>query len=447
MKNKYILFAILILIVVVGIIIGVVMMHAQTPYSASVPRDAQAVVLLDMPALSKEPVVHNLLAEKMQSWEELGIGVDKPFYGFVTSDGYFGALCEIPDLDRFVDVVSSKGLVVEKQRGLRWTQYDGWQLCIGSDRCMIIGPGATTDPDMRNRMVEWMRQKESSQSMTDSLLLSEGALRGILSIDLLPSYSTKLIAQALDMTSPLSEAKLQMNLSLQDNSLTLSTKLRTENAHLLESISSLEDTFQPIQGNLLCQGPKEPMLWACFHTQGEKLLNVLRRYPSIRTALIALNFCADVDQMIHSIDGDVSLAIDPQKEERYPALITAEVKQTDVLKVPLQWHDDDMGLYFGVCNGKFYASTDETMAMQATIQNPSELLSNLHFQDESTRLYVTLDAHLFSQQVLPFCPAFIAPLVQHISRVELCVGDSLDSSLNISFDTSLSEIISPLLTK
>lgn len=75
--------------------------------------------------------------------------------------------------------------------------------------------------------------------------------------------------------------------------------------------------------------------WACFGANGKWMLNLLKKSPQCKEYLFLLERCIDVEQMISSIDGDVLVSLNPQKEFFFT--VAAELNNSDFLKDVDYW--------------------------------------------------------------------------------------------------------------
>ena len=119
-----------------------------------------------------------------------------------------------------------------------------------------------------------------------------------------------------------------------------------------------------------------PALWVGLNVDGSVLLPLLRKVPELRTALVALNFCVDADQIIRAVNGDVSLAVSEGATSLHDWLFTAQLQNQDFLRNVLAWQrggmfssiarfvidgekdfrlvGDDFEAYFGMRDGSLY---------------------------------------------------------------------------------------------
>ena len=103
------------------------------------------------------------------------------------------------------------------------------------------------------------------------------------------------------------------------------------------SAQSLLPFLTPIPADGLPQLGEQQMAAVTMGMNGEALLQTLRSYPSVRTALLALNFCLDLDQMIRSVDGPVTLFVPDTDDVLSASSLVAQLKDTRFMQNSNDW--------------------------------------------------------------------------------------------------------------
>ena len=103
------------------------------------------------------------------------------------------------------------------------------------------------------------------------------------------------------------------------------------------SAQSLLPFLGPIPADGLPQLGEQQMAAVTMGMNGEALLQTLRSYPSVRTALLALNFCLDLDQIIRSVDGPVTLFIPDADDVLSASSLVAQLRDTRFMQNSNDW--------------------------------------------------------------------------------------------------------------
>jgi len=295
------------------------------------PADATAVAvfepaeLLDGLGLKKEKA-----SKLVMNLEDLveGVNLAKPVYAFATQDEFSGIALNVKDVKRLLKAAALFNYASEEQNGYQWIANSNSIGCIDDDKMLIVGPVAEEQQDaLRDEMMSLMKQARKDVPVLEKLDRKGTALSLSAPLNSLPK---EYVQKYLPAKTDLSDAFLNAALRFGGKDVTLS---------MGSTIDLSNMPLSPIKGDVGLGGimPANPFAYICFNMNGEKLLPELRKVPNLRTALLALNLCVDVDMMIKAIDGDVVISV-PKPDLQHPAiLLTATLSNTDFLKNADDW--------------------------------------------------------------------------------------------------------------
>lgn len=467
MKRSFYLLLIL-LAIVVGLLIWFFGRSKSQAVNA-IPDDAKAVAELDLKELNRATGLDLgsiLTQQSLSETAQTGLDLSLPAFGFISNQGHFGLVVAVKSKDRVKKVLEQTGTEVESQRGILWAAVRNWLVAFDSDKLLVMGPVAASDPGvLRNQMAALMKQKKTSTVMLDALEKRPGTLKLLSRMDVMPKAYAQTLKKWLPVDIDLSSVSAFISLEAQKKSFILSTELLSEDKQVLQSFAEADSLWRPIQGQLLDKGPGNPFLWATAGLRGDKLLSLLRKNPTIRTRLIALNMCVDADMMLRSIDGDVSLAIPsiPLGLKMPNALLTATLANKDFLRNVDSWKSglateagvrfqvlrdndfhlsaDDFSTFFGVRGNQLYVTSSSRLADQACQSNSNSRLNILASQMKGKVFFATLDASMLGPLALLAGSKFgLLQLLGHVERLNLSATSSHQFALEVQCNRNLEEI-------
>ncbi|MBO7119063.1 MAG: DUF4836 family protein [Bacteroidaceae bacterium] len=360
------------------------------------------------------------------------IDLAKPIYAFTTESSQFGVSLSLKDADKFLKTLNSNGFDSEEKEGLRWFGNNQAIACIDNDKLLLMEASSNQDA-LQTEMSGLMKQNKKSVPILASIKKS-GFLRFSTALDKLP----KEVLNELPADINLSDARLNAALSLGKKDITLAAALQTPKP-LME-----EELLQPIKGNLSGIGPADPIFSLSTNLNGEKLLELLRKQPQLRTALLGLNLVIDADMILKAIDGDVSIVV-PTLDTRKPeVLLTATLANTDFLKNADNWKDvrkmdasnfvasyEGIDTYFGVKNGLLYLSSSQRLVDNACEKTDVSLPNA-----KGKRMLVSVNAGQIIKNYPAIAMMFVA-MPQLRESVEAIDGITLSADTQQSFELSL----------
>ena len=473
MKSKKILVFILGLVVLV-LAIGLVFFLLKRPkaYLSALPQDVRAVAVLNLEELSTESDINMKdLLKWMARFSPIDGGIDftSPIYGFASKDGYLGLLAAVDDAGDLKKICEEKGLHVESQRGLKWVEWRSWLMVFDGAKALVMGPVSSSDAALlRGQMAELMKQDAHDTPLLQRLAPGQGVLSVAGSLDILPAKLTGYFIDYLPNKVRLENLGLAASLRAEGSSLYLDAEILTEGEAASEAYDALDQSLQPLRGNLVNIGPSNPFLWICAGLRGGKALDFLRRQPSLRTFLIALNMCVDADMMLRSVEGDASLVWPTLNLLNLKPLFTATLTNKDFLRNVNDWKtglatengvqfrvlkDNDFYLkanslpvWFGVRNNLLYVTPNSSLASQACLSSSSTEIDALKSKIMGKVFYASLNVSSVLSSIAPFAlilgasPA-VYEVLDAVERLNLSATDTRHFTLELKCKKDSSQIL------
>lgn len=363
-------------------------------YVSSLPADAQAVARLDMRALKKSGAVLPA-GSNLEQMENSGIDFAQPLYAFVDAGNCLGALLPMQDATKWEAYLATQGIKVQKQRGYHWAQDGQWLMAFTNDRCLMAGPLSEQEMGrMRTRMVTLMEQTgKQDNPLLKQVTKSQAPLSAACTTALLHHTLANFAPEASALWTAGDEGMVSMQVDMQDKCIQAHLTLHGTG---VEQDSALLVPLTASQVPTLASGQ---LATVSLGVNGEGLLKKLRQYPTVRTGLIALNFCLDLDMMIRSVHGALTLSIPDADDVRQGALLTAQVRDTRFMQDSGEWAQgltagfgvrltsladsafalrwQDYSVCFGVRGHRLMAGTDSQTFVQALEQgSPTQDIGN-----------------------------------------------------------------------
>ncbi len=395
--------------------------NRKADLTSALPEDSFVVGKIDFAQFAEGD---NMLADALKSVvsedeikekiKESGVDITNPAYVFAHQNN-MGVVIGLRDekdfLDEFVDDV-------EKWRGLKIGTLeveDKFMVATDGKRAMIIGPVMSAQQDeMRQDIYKWMKkQKECkvSEKLMKAVEESKGLCTAAFSYGNLPSIATKEIHRAMVEVAEQSGNKEnvmkeveKMEKMLEDMILSLDFSITNDEFALDLAISGVQMDkmleqyipIKPINGSLAGVSGIRPFFHAEMGVDGAKLLaslqQIFKSVPEARTAWLAANMMLDLNQIVKSINGDMSITIPEfQKYDVPPMLVQAELKNDSFMQNVNDWNGgvseaaglsfspyrDDLYVayryyepyYFGTKNNRLFISNNEYLTSNVPTGN------------------------------------------------------------------------------
>ena len=413
-----------VVVVVAAIALGVMMLGGSKDVASSLPQNLTMVGRVDLKSMARQygmdikdagAVLNSFLRFKAD--DETGVDYLNPTYVFA-SQGYFGGIIPLDDAEEFeAYLTKNANCQFESQRGFQWALLgeNNILLAVAEDRAMLMGPAVGSQLDaLRGTLAECLKQSESESGKQSPLYAMldkrEEPLVVATSFDALPE---QIQPEPLRKEFDLSKLRALAGLSLTKSKVELSLTLESDDKKANQLFDQLDEALQPINGSLLKTAFAKPMAHMEMGVNGEKLLEMLRSIPEIRTKLLLANTIFDADLILKDIKGDLALSYTNDilmSQEKY--ILQAQLKDERFLKNVDSWNDElskAAGVRFETADSKsgsilykdeapmYYAVREQVLRLSkdrttANAEAHNEVAYAWEKEMKANRLYATIDA-------------------------------------------------------
>ena len=366
-------------------------------YLRVVPADCQALLSVDLTGLPDEKAAADRVENMMKSvtgiddLTDCGIALDARILLFETGDGLFGLCAKVDDesdLQAFVDgPLAAKGVCQKtvSRKDCHFTMVnDSWLLGFSGESLLLMGPlVSASKAQLIQQMTRLLNGKEK-RNVKDSRLYQrldsiQAPLTLVTQARALPEQVAALLTLGAPKDADPSQVCLSLSAHVEDDIVDVETETFSFNAQLNTALHEAQKTFRPVTTKYLsCVTPETPLAFF-LNMEGERLLELMRDNPALQSFLVGVNTAIDMDNILRSVDGDLSLIVPSLSEQGTEAVVTAQLKSSDFLKDIGYWKqscpagtriedvgkqqyrftDGAMSLYFGVSDHQFYAGTTQ----------------------------------------------------------------------------------------
>lgn len=312
------------------VVILVLCSCSKKDYLKVIPADAAVVASVNLKSLSeKSDFAHSALMGMMervvdgdmgelQEYKDnpmaTGIDFTQPLYLFLMQNNVYGIVAKVSDrgdFEKFIAALRKQDIAsrpVEKN-GVMCGTMGTTNYAFNNDVLLMVdGDGAST-----NTLVGMMENEGESFVDTEAYgRMSDADDKDIVvyaNLGYLPEGVQKEFKKnAVDGLLNMGDVELLSSIDFAKGSAIMKTKWWGKTAKAQKTIDEMKDGLRKIDGDFLDDLPNDLFVWIGIGTTGEKALERLKGNAQTKEALFMLERGVDVEQMIRSIDGDVSLA-------------------------------------------------------------------------------------------------------------------------------------------
>ena len=389
-------------------------------YMTVIPKDAQGVAavrfdnVVNKTGVARSPLIR-LALSKMSSAMSAdvetkvkaliddpslsGIDFSSPAYAFVINRQTIGVTMKVEDASLLDELVSTMVKLdfctkAKKSNDYQWTSLaDGSARMVYSDNTLLLVFSNTEQAkSLDQMMLDMMRldaddsfvttpqfAKLSEQKFEDLQVYFNLGVEGIKQADFLKELLPKGAKPA--------DYEFVAGLNLREGGVDVQGLLFSTNEKAQEEFDNYFASFKPMKGDYINKIPVGSKVWVCMGTDGNKLVDLMKRVPKIKEVLLAAGFVIDAEQMLRAIDGDMMIYMKPEKEE---VGMYAQLGNSDFMKDVDSWMEsaekygyslklegtgkyqvqgDDIDLHWALDDNQLYVGTSTYQPLSVQGQN------------------------------------------------------------------------------
>lgn len=325
-------------------------------YLNVIPQNSTAIISIDIQKLystSKNNKQLDYLKDvlKLKDVDASGLDLSTKAYVFETVDGNIGLVVKVDNEDNLSNWIKNleragycKNLTTRK--GFKFTSVkDTWVLGFSSDALLVMGPILPIQQaDMQRQMVNFLGQDDSKSIKGSPMFQKLDSLESPVSMVAQAAALPEKFVTPFTIVAPKDADASQIMIAAEivkdeDGCINLKGETYSLNDNLNNSIKENKKTFRPIQGTYSACMPISASLGIFLNVDGKEFLKLLHSNNSIQALLAGMNTAIDMDNIIRSINGDMSIIIHSFKEGENIPQMSAQLSNNEFLKDVEYWRE------------------------------------------------------------------------------------------------------------
>lgn len=314
---------------------------SKDDYCNVIPEDAVLVArlapeeLLDQNDLSISKLLDEFKMtkkerESIEEFLDCGLDFESPIYFFVDREMNVGIVLKMDDADDFEKNLKKQKATFKEYDNIKYDKLDSESfVCFDQNKLMFY---RFNNNRVKKETVAKLMDQDASKSILDTKLYEElieadkPVAVNFSYTDLLKA-ATKLNSMDADMAglgmmaAMMPECHCLVSMDVKDESAKICTDIKPVSSTDEKRMADMLAYMGSIKGDLIDKGLDNPLGWMCFHLAGEKMLEGLSNIPMLESVIKEVSEEIDLDDILNSIEGDVSLAIGNDLSKDEPQLL------------------------------------------------------------------------------------------------------------------------------
>ncbi len=420
---------------------------SNNDYVNAIPDNSIAVVAVDLQTLMGND--DNLASLKnlflVESIGDCGIDVSEKLYVFETADGNIGCVAKVSNvkkLDSWLNQLADKGYCksTSKRKDFRFTVIRNLVVAGFSKNALVaMGPVLPFHQAETQKRIAMYLEQDGDKSIKGSPIFEkleslEGQVTLVAQASALPDKFVAPFILGAPKDADASQVLIAAELSIVPHvCLDIKGEAFSFNKTIDSALKESAESFHPITGKYVGCMPSSAMAGVFMNIDGRRFIEILHSSAYFYTLLAGMNSVIDMDNIIKSVDGDLSVVIPELSLNSANLQLAAQLANKDFLKDVDYWKescpsgskigdwgkdsyfytDGNISYYFGVSDDMQYfsgGSPDDARQSINKVSNP--LPEELQKKIIGQRMCI-----LFNIGSLGMVGDFIEPLFGDISTV------------------------------
>ena len=324
-------------------------------YLNVIPKNSTAVISVDLQELynTSDDKQLDYLKDvlKLKDADASGLDFSTKAYVFETVDGNIGLVAKVDDEDNISNWIKKlekagycKNLTTHK--GFKFTSVkDTWILGFSSDALLVMGPILPIQQaDMQRQMIKFLEQDDSKSIKGSPMFQKLDSLESSVSMVAQAAALPEKFVAPFTIGAPKDADASQIMIAAEfvkgeDGCVNIKGETYSLNEHINNAIKKNKKTFRPIRGTYSASMPINASLGIFLNVDGKEFLKLLHSNNSIQALLAGMNTAIDMDNIIKSINGDMSIIIHSFNEGGNIPQMSAQLSNNAFLKDIGYWRE------------------------------------------------------------------------------------------------------------
>lgn len=324
-------------------------------YLNVIPKNSTAVISVDLQELynTSDDKQLDYLKDvlKLKDADASGLDFSTKAYVFETVDGNIGLVAKVDDEDNISNWIKKlekagycKKLTTRK--GFKFTSVkDTWILGFSSDALLVMGPILPIQQaDMQRQMIKFLEQDDSKSIKGSPMFQKLDSLESSVSMVAQAAALPEKFVAPFTIGAPKDADASQIMIAAEfvkgeDGCVNIKGETYSLNERINNAIKENKKTFRPIRGTYSASMPINASLGIFLNVDGKEFLKLLHSNNSIQALLAGMNTAIDMDNIIKSINGDMSIIIHSFNEGGNIPQMSAQLSNNAFLKDIGYWRE------------------------------------------------------------------------------------------------------------
>lgn len=388
---------------------------SDNDYVNAIPDGSTALISIDMTKMADvahghENLIKNLL--QIDDVKDCGIDVTSKMYLFESADGNLGLCAKVSDkddLNNWIDKLSKKAVAQKpiERKGFTFSVLNNsWVVGFSDKVLLIMGPAVgAAQAQMQLQMTKYLKADEE-QGIKNSPIYDKvdsigGSMALVAQAQALPEKMVAPFTIGAPKDADASQVLIAAQIDMKDGCLLIDGLTFSFNKQINQTLQEANKVYRPIQGKYVGSMPAGALMGMFVNVDGKDYIKLLQNNKGMQALLAGINAAVDMDNIIRSVNGDMSIIIPSYSDDNLQLSMAAQLgnknwlgdvdywkqscpkggKIVDWEKDSYYYTDGKTSFYFGVsADNQFFSGDSQQSALSSIKPAAKQLPENVKKQ-------------------------------------------------------------------
>lgn len=415
-------------------------------YKYAIPKNSVAIVSFDVNKISG---VNNTTLLKallhLKNLDKSGIDLTKNVYLFQSADGNIGICAKVESTQRLEKMFRLLQQTPTKFREAYFaTVNNSWVAAYNDNALLLMGPVAPDKQDETKAiMAKYLNNNEEKSILASPLYqkldsLDDSPMAMVAQAKAFPDqFIAPLMLGAPKGTTP-ADVLIAAKMNVKNGCWYIQGKPFSMHKPTNQAIDKAMKIYRPITQKYITAMPDTAAFGMFVNVDGKQFLPLLQNNKALQVLLTGINQAIDLDNIIRSVDGDMSIVIPQYKENKINMSMAAQLSHTHWLadvdywkqSVPqggkiINWQKNayaytngTTSFYFGTTRDlQFYSGSNKITALASIHPSKQPLPINVQQQIKGEKMVMIINLSHTDNATLRMFTQMLKPVFGSIHTI------------------------------
>lgn len=351
--------------------VGILSSCSRSEYINAIPAESQMLIRVSPAKLSgaKSPLILKTLLH-LKNLDSLGIDLSQDVYFFEDGQGNFGICAKVNSENKLAKSLQDAGMSLTKRRDYKFAPLSsGWIIGFSDNAVLLMGPVVpAAQDDLITLMARYLGSDEEQGIKSSPMYATSDSIDAPMSIvsqtRALPEQFVAPFTMGAPKDADPADVILAAAMEVKNGRLLMHGKTLSYKKSINSAIDKAANVYRPIKGDYIKAMSQDDVLGLFLNVDGKQFHSLLIQNRAATAMLAGINTAIDMDNIIKSVDGDLTLVTSSLGSDNLHMMMAARLSGAPWLadidywkkSVPAGGHIGDWGknCYYYSGNGTTY---------------------------------------------------------------------------------------------